>query len=120
VLDADPLAQISNIRKLRWVIANGRVLDPAKLWAAAGFQMTLTRRSFLTALFVCSIAACREAAPLSAERAILILISIDGFRADYLDRLRPPTLSKLAAAGVQADGLIRNSRRRPSRTTTPS
>ena len=68
--------------------------------------MTLTRRSFLTALFVCSIAACREAAPLSAERAILILISIDGFRADYLDRLRPPTLSKLAAAGVQADGLI--------------
>jgi len=38
VLDADPLAQISNIRKLRWVIANGRVLDPAKLWAAAGFK----------------------------------------------------------------------------------
>lgn len=68
--------------------------------------MTLTRRSFLAALFVCSLAACRAAAPLPPERAILILISIDGFRADYLDRLRPPTLSKLAAAGVQADGLI--------------
>jgi imidazolonepropionase-like amidohydrolase len=38
VLDADPLAQISNIRKLRWVIADGRVLEPAKLWAAAGFK----------------------------------------------------------------------------------
>ena len=38
VLDADPLAQISNIRALRWVIANGRVLAPAKLWAAAGFK----------------------------------------------------------------------------------
>jgi imidazolonepropionase-like amidohydrolase len=38
VLNADPLAQISNIRKLRWVVANGRVLEPAKLWAAAGFQ----------------------------------------------------------------------------------
>jgi imidazolonepropionase-like amidohydrolase len=38
VLDADPLAQISNIRKLRWVVANGRVLEPAKLWAAAGFK----------------------------------------------------------------------------------
>jgi imidazolonepropionase-like amidohydrolase len=38
VLNADPLAQISNIRKLRWVIANGRVLEPAKLWAAAGFK----------------------------------------------------------------------------------
>ena len=38
VLTADPLANISNIRKLRWVIANGRVLEPSKLWAAAGFQ----------------------------------------------------------------------------------
>ena len=38
VLTADPLAQISNIRKLRWVVANGRVLEPSKLWAAAGFR----------------------------------------------------------------------------------
>ena len=38
VLNADPLANISNIRKLRFVIANGRVLEPARLWAAAGFK----------------------------------------------------------------------------------
>lgn len=38
VLDADPLANISNIRKLRWVIANGRVIAPARLWAEAGFK----------------------------------------------------------------------------------
>jgi imidazolonepropionase-like amidohydrolase len=38
VLNADPLANISNIRTLRFVIANGRVLDPAKLWTAAGFK----------------------------------------------------------------------------------
>ena len=38
VLNADPLANISNIRTLRWVIANGRVMEPAKLWAAAGFR----------------------------------------------------------------------------------
>jgi len=38
VLTADPLVSISNIRKLRYVIANGRVLEPAKLWTAAGFQ----------------------------------------------------------------------------------
>ena len=38
VLNADPLANISNIRKPRWVIAQGRVMDPAKLWAAAGFK----------------------------------------------------------------------------------
>ena len=38
VLNADPLVNISNIRKLRLVIANGRVMDPSKLWAAAGFK----------------------------------------------------------------------------------
>jgi len=66
----------------------------------------LTRRSFLAALLVCSLTACGGARPLLPERAILILISVDGFRADYLDRFRPPTLSKLAVEGVQADGLI--------------
>jgi imidazolonepropionase-like amidohydrolase len=38
VLDANPLDNISNIRRLRWVIANGRVMEPAKLWAEAGFR----------------------------------------------------------------------------------
>lgn len=38
VLGADPLADISNIRKLRFVIAAGRMLEPARLWAAAGFR----------------------------------------------------------------------------------
>ena len=68
--------------------------------------MTLTRRSFLAALLVCALTSCREAPPLPAERAILVLISIDGFRWDYLDKFNPPTLRRLAAEGVQADGLI--------------
>ena len=38
VLNADPLAAISNIRNLRFTIANGRVMDPARLWTAAGFK----------------------------------------------------------------------------------
>ena len=66
----------------------------------------MTRRAFLATLLACTLAACRDAAPLPPERAILILISIDGFRADYLDRLEPPALSKLAAEGVRSDGLI--------------
>ena len=37
VLSANPLDQIANIRRLRWVVTGGRVLDPSKLWAAAGF-----------------------------------------------------------------------------------
>jgi imidazolonepropionase-like amidohydrolase len=38
VLDADPLASIGNIRQVRWVVADGRLWDPATLWKAAGFQ----------------------------------------------------------------------------------
>ena len=45
------------------------------------------------------------------EPAIVILISIDGFRWDYLQRDAPPALSRLAAGGVRAEGLIRSSRR---------
>lgn len=41
-----------------------------------------------------------------ADRPIVILISIDGWRHDYLERFKPPTLTRLAAAGVRAKGLI--------------
>lgn len=39
----------------------------------------------------------------------VILIGIDGFRADYLERGLTPTLSRLAAEGVQAEGGMRPS-----------
>src|SRR5688500_8815255 len=51
------------------------------------------------------LAACRPA-PAPADRAIVVLISIDGFRWDYLDRYQPPHLSRLASQGVRAEGLI--------------
>jgi predicted AlkP superfamily pyrophosphatase or phosphodiesterase len=51
------------------------------------------------------LAACRPAA-LPPERAILVLVSIDGFRWDYLDRYESPNLRQLAANGVRAEGLI--------------
>jgi imidazolonepropionase-like amidohydrolase len=38
LLDADPLADISNTRRIHTVIAGGRVYDPAVLWRSAGFQ----------------------------------------------------------------------------------
>lgn len=37
---------------------------------------------------------------------IVILISIDGWRWDYLERFRPPTLSRIATSGVRAEGLV--------------
>ncbi|MCB1573716.1 MAG: alkaline phosphatase family protein [Xanthomonadales bacterium] len=51
-------------------------------------------------LGACSMAPRRDAAP---ARAPLILVSIDGFRADYLDRGQTPTLRALADSGVRAE-----------------
>lgn len=36
----------------------------------------------------------------------VILISIDGMRADYLDRYKPPAISRIAAEGVRAKWMI--------------
>ena len=36
----------------------------------------------------------------------VILVSLDGFRWDYIDRTTTPTLDRLVAEGVRADGLI--------------
>lgn len=38
ILDGNPLDDISNIRKIRFVVAQGRLFDCAKLWEAVGFK----------------------------------------------------------------------------------
>ncbi|MEO6403111.1 MAG: hypothetical protein ABIP62_13980 [Vicinamibacteria bacterium] len=38
ILDADPLVQISNIRKGKWVVTNGRMYDCSALWKSVGFE----------------------------------------------------------------------------------
>lgn len=61
-------------------------------------------RALLIALAV-TIAAC--GAPVTSPgRPILILVSIDGFRWDYLDRGDTPAIRMLADTGVRAEGLI--------------
>ena len=40
------------------------------------------------------------------EPQIVILIGLDGFRSDYLEKYRPPTLSRLAAEGVTTSRMI--------------
>jgi len=37
VLDADPLADVRNVRRVRWVVRGGRMYESAALWRAAGF-----------------------------------------------------------------------------------
>jgi len=68
--------------------------------------MTPMRAVVIVALSL-ALAACQPPpAPPPIDRPILILISIDGFRWDYLDRYAPPNLLRLASSGVRADGLI--------------
>jgi imidazolonepropionase-like amidohydrolase len=38
ILDANPLENISNIRKIRFVVAQGRLFDTARLWESVGFR----------------------------------------------------------------------------------
>ena len=59
------------------------------------------------ALLLFVLAACTMQAPKPARNVYspLILISIDGFRADYLDRGLTPTLAALAKDGVRAQAL---------------
>ena len=40
------------------------------------------------------------------KNKVVIMISIDGFRYDYLKTLNVPNLKKLAAAGVTSDGMV--------------
>jgi predicted AlkP superfamily pyrophosphatase or phosphodiesterase len=58
-------------------------------------------RKLISAIGLCLfLAACATTAP--AERPLTVLISIDGFRPDYLDRGVTPVLARLAANGAQA------------------
>lgn len=57
------------------------------------------------ALLVLSLGACATQALRPEADSPLILISIDGFRADYFDRGLTPNLSALAADGVRAKAM---------------
>lgn len=59
-------------------------------------------RSLTLAVLAVVLTACAHAPPSTAPRPLTILVSIDGFRADYLDRGVTPVLSGLAAQGARA------------------
>lgn len=70
-------------------------------------RFSVARRLFVALLPIVacgwSIGGCAE--PRTADPALLILVSIDGYRADYLDRGHSPVLAALAADGVRAAGM---------------
>ena len=65
---------------------------------------TFTRRlAPLLALLLLSLAACVSTPPAAPSvRDTVVLVSIDAFRADYLDRGITPNLSRIASEGVRA------------------
>ena len=69
----------------------------------------MMRRYVLLALLcLACVSGCARAPRLADDPRVphaLVLVSIDGFRADYLDRGRTPTLAALAADGVRAEAL---------------
>jgi predicted AlkP superfamily pyrophosphatase or phosphodiesterase len=65
---------------------------------------TRSRAGVLAALILL-LTGCQWLRP-APPRAIVILVSIDGWRWDYLSRFSPPALTRLAAEGVRSEGLI--------------
>src|SRR5450432_3097772 len=63
----------------------------------------LTRSLLLLCVLVLAACAAQRQKPLAYSP--LILISIDGYRADYIDRKLSPNLAALAADGVRATAL---------------
>jgi predicted AlkP superfamily pyrophosphatase or phosphodiesterase len=67
-------------------------------------------RVWMAAIAVLVLSACATTEPAPAgPRPLTILVSIDGFRPDYLNAADAPTLSRLAAEGVVAPGGMRPS-----------
>jgi predicted AlkP superfamily pyrophosphatase or phosphodiesterase len=62
-----------------------------------------TRAGLLAVLLGCAGGpATGRVAPAPAQRPIVVLVSLDGFRYDYLDRYPSPNLHRIIAAGVRA------------------
>jgi predicted AlkP superfamily pyrophosphatase or phosphodiesterase len=65
------------------------------------------RATTCTLLALCTAFLLAAEQPLAQpSRPIVILISLDGWRWDYLERFSPPVLSRLASRGVLADALV--------------
>lgn len=79
--------------------------DSKQLAASPGPMKRLS--SIICALLAAVLEACSSSSRHNdaSSYAPLILISIDGYRADYISRGRSPTLEKLAADGVRAEAL---------------
>jgi predicted AlkP superfamily pyrophosphatase or phosphodiesterase len=66
-------------------------------------MVRLTR--IFVGLMLVAIAGCTHIPPTTQNPSLVILVSIDGFRADYLERGLTPNIAALAAAGARAQSM---------------
>jgi len=73
-----------------------------------GSLRTIVRRflSLALLLLTLSLSIHAQAKPIRDLQPTVILISLDGFRSDYLDLYRPRNLNELAAGGVRAGWMV--------------
>lgn len=80
-----------------------------RLFAPSGPSGTRAARPLAAVLFAVSLfsAVCASESPQEdALEPTLVLVSLDGFRWDYLDRHDTPALDRIAAQGVRASKLV--------------
>jgi len=68
--------------------------------------MKLVIKTYLSLLLLAVAGTALGQSAVKDLRPTVILISLDGFRYDYLDKYRPPTLTALAKSGVRAKWMI--------------
>lgn len=61
---------------------------------------------FFIILLACILTNYSQTKPIKDLKPTVILVSLDGFRWDYLDKYKPPTLNQLAKNGVRAKWMI--------------
>lgn len=70
------------------------------------FEKYRLRLFALLWILLATFAAAAQPKPISDLRPTVILISLDGFRYDYLQKNRPPHLNELARSGVRARWMV--------------
>ncbi len=80
------------------VLSNGGIMLAKK-------NLVLLLVSLFTVLFSLGLGE-KSNAPEHIKKPTVVMISIDGFRNDYLDKYKPKNLLKLAKEGASAQGII--------------
>ncbi len=81
---------------------NGRV----RIGSRRGLRGVSARLAAGVLAVLVAAGACSAVRQSAAPAPLLILVSFDGFRWDFMDRVPTPALDRLAAAGVRAERLI--------------